>query len=127
LPILADLKVLVEQDYENGYIKITLDGTPVTGKFELVRKSDNDTRWYKIADIEMSGESNLSDFTWQDLTVEHGVEYIYAIRRANPVSKKICSKPIIAFFEDMYLSDSKKQLKIRFNPKVSSFKNTVLE
>jgi hypothetical protein len=30
-------------------------------------------------------------------------------------------------FEDMFLSDGKRQLRIKYNPKVSSFKNTILE
>jgi hypothetical protein len=33
----------------------------------------------------------------------------------------------LADFEDMFLSDSEHQLKIKFNPKVTSFKTTVLE
>jgi hypothetical protein len=35
--------------------------------------------------------------------------------------------PVIADFEDIFLYDGARQLKVRFNPKVSSFKNTVLE
>ena len=34
---------------------------------------------------------------------------------------------IVVDFEDMFLFDGERQLKIRFNPKVSSFKSTVLE
>jgi hypothetical protein len=33
----------------------------------------------------------------------------------------------MADFENMFLSDGKRQLKIAFNPKVSSFKETILE
>lgn len=40
---------------------------------------------------------------------------------------KAVDKVITADFEDMFLFDGKRQLKIRFNPKVSSFKSTVLE
>jgi len=36
-------------------------------------------------------------------------------------------EPTLADFEDMYLYDGKRQLKIRFNPKVDSFKNTIPE
>jgi len=34
---------------------------------------------------------------------------------------------VYADFEDMFLYDGKRQLKIRFNPKVSNFKNTIPE
>ena len=46
---------------------------------------------------------------------------IYSIHMVNQSHK------IKADFEDMFLYDGKRQLKIRFNPKVNSFKNTVLE
>jgi hypothetical protein len=35
--------------------------------------------------------------------------------------------PVLCDFEDAFLYDGERQLKIRFNPKVSSFKSTVLE
>jgi Zn-dependent M16 (insulinase) family peptidase len=35
--------------------------------------------------------------------------------------------PVRADFEDMFLFDGQRQLKIRFNPKVTSFKNTIPE
>jgi len=34
---------------------------------------------------------------------------------------------ILADFEDMFIYDGKRQLKVKFNPKVSSFKNTIPE
>jgi hypothetical protein len=37
------------------------------------------------------------------------------------------SAPILADFEYAYLFDGDRQLKIKYNPKVSSFKNTLLE
>jgi hypothetical protein len=46
---------------------------------------------------------------------------IYSIYMVNQGHK------IVADFEDMFLYDGKRQLKIRFNPKVTSFKNTILE
>jgi hypothetical protein len=35
--------------------------------------------------------------------------------------------PVTAQFEDIFLNDKDRQLRVRFNPKVSSFKTTVLE
>ena len=37
------------------------------------------------------------------------------------------TKRVICDFEDAFLYDGDRQLKIRFNPKISSFKSTVLE
>jgi hypothetical protein len=36
-------------------------------------------------------------------------------------------KKILVDFEDAFLYDGERQLKIRFNPKISSFKNNILE
>jgi hypothetical protein len=89
---------------------------------------------------------------WTDYTVEHGVKYLYALQAynskhlysermihvlANPdttsaityLEKDEFGEPyyITGDFEDMFLTDSTRQLKIRFNPKVSSYKPTLLE
>lgn len=91
---------------------------------------------------------------WEDFTVEHGVSYKYALQAYNSFdffSNRIESNleevvtetglpkydkngkllynsvPTKIYFDDMYLSDGVRQLRIQFNPKVSSFKNTILE
>ena len=91
---------------------------------------------------------------WEDFTVEHGVSYRYALQAynsfglfSNRVESNLAIKetetglpeyddegnvqyesiPTTIYFDDMYLSDGIRQLRIRFNPKVSSFKNTLLE
>jgi hypothetical protein len=40
---------------------------------------------------------------------------------------KSIEKSVVADFEDMFLFDGERQLKIRFNPKVTSFKTNILE
>ena len=42
---------------------------------------------------------------------------------SEPISSSVCTPD----FEDTFLSDADRQLKIRFNPKISSFKDTILE
>ena len=42
-------------------------------------------------------------------------------------SSRIISETVTADFEDMFLYDGERQLKVRFNPNVSSFKNDILE
>lgn len=65
-----------------------------------------------------------------DYTVEQGIPYIYRCFGTIPESSEkayIESQPTIVDFEDIFLYDGVRQLKIKFNPKVSSFKNTILE
>lgn len=87
---------------------------------------------------------------WEDFTVEQGVSYIYSIQAYNSnglYSSRIKNKretllydnedfwvntifeeeEIKVDFEDVFLFDGKIQLKVRFNPKISSFKSTVFE
>ena len=61
---------------------------------------------------------------------KQGITYKYCIREYNSFglyTQRILSEPVVADFEDMFLYDGKRQLKIRFNPKMSSFKATKLE
>ena len=98
----------------------------------------------------------VNDFLiWEDFTTKQGVEYIYSIQAYNAkglYSSRVLNMeemldesyeqnpdrsgtyhtifkhlPIYMDFEDAFLFDGKRQLRIRFNPKVTSFKSTILE
>ena len=65
-----------------------------------------------------------------DYTAKQGVPYEYGICAFdNSGASQIYTSPTIITpdFEDMFLSDKNRQLSIRFNPKVSSFKRTIPE
>lgn len=125
--------------FDDGYILVKLEGdqsgTLVNGKFILMRSSseDNYESWYELTKFDLSNWSSSTDkVICKDYTVQQGLSYIYAIRAYNSVGLfsnrlKNVEGPIIADFEDAFLYDGERQLKIRFNPKVSSFKSTVLE
>ncbi len=119
---------------ENGYVKIELYGnSSITGQFILERSSDLQN-WDKLSEFSLSSAASLTNFHWIDQTVEHGVQYTYALTQKGTswngityYSERIKSNNIIPRFEYMFLSDGVRQLKLAFNPKVSSFKNTILE
>lgn len=158
--------LIAEPDHENGTIiikfqkkNINYNFTPMYYNFILLRSSskDNFSTWDRISILDEDNSKNLfllenalliddEQILWEDMTVEHGVSYKYAIQAYNSyglLSNKIesnlyeqyddngtlihISSPTQINFEDMYLNDGEKQLKIRFNPKVSSLKNTILE
>lgn len=106
---------------------------------------------FELQDALLVGDSMI---LWEDFTVEHGISYKYALQAYNSFnffSNRIESNlqevvtetglpaynedgillynsvPTKIYFNDMYLSDGVRQLRIQFNPKVSSFKNTILE
>lgn len=132
LPAIFPGEICVEQDKmakENGYIKISIkNNTPYRGDFVLERTSDN-REWNEITKFSLTNISDLSQFVWYDCSIEQGIEYTYAIRQYAYFcySERILSKPIVAEFEHMFLTDGNRQLKIAYNPKVSSFKDTILE
>lgn len=120
-----------------------------------VRLTDFDEETNKsIFELENALLVGDSAILWEDFTVEHNVSYKYALQAYNSFNifsnriesnltiketetgepeydefgkLKYYSIPTKIQFEDMYLSDGYKQLRICFNPKVSSFKKTILE
>ena len=121
-------------NYDNGYIDIDLVGTknqygletPVTGAFLITRASEDDgfTTWNEISRFKLQAQ-NPSRWLWRDYTIEQGKRYRYAIQQYNDMglySNKVESKEVSVDFEDAFLYDGKRQLRIRYNPKVSSLK-----
>lgn len=101
------------------------------GSFIFARAcSDTDySVWEKIFEFTLMNEKPTQRL-WRDYTVEQGKSYKYSLQQFNKFSlfsSRLVSDIVFADFEDMFLSDGDRQLKIRFNPKVSSFKNDVLE
>ena len=85
--------------------------------------------WNKVCEFSLQSQTP-SRFLWRDYTIEQGVTYKYSVQQYNDYglySDRILSKPVVADFEDAFLSDGVRQLKIRYNPKVSSFKTDILE
>lgn len=127
-------------DYDNGYVAIKLKGEIdpntglerlVKGSFMLSRTSEksNFLDWETIDCFNLTS-SKPSVETWKDFAVEQGVRYKYCIQQYNKqnlFSQKLISNEVYVDFEDAFLYDGKRQLKIRFNPKVSSFKKNLLE
>lgn len=128
-------------NFENGYITINLLGETnsddnqqeklIGGYFKLLRSdnTNNFSSWQEMTKFTLN-YTQPSRWCWKDFTVQSGVIYKYAIVQYNTygiTSNKIISQPIQADFEHAYLYDGQRQLKIKFNPKVNNFKNTVLE
>lgn len=135
--IKANLKV--ELDFENGYIDIFLtdiknrydEETPVIGAYVLSRASSdtNFEGWEELYRIRFIGQYPTKNI-WRDFTVEQGKSYKYSLQQYNDIglySNRIISNEIIADFEHAFLYDGQRQLKIKYNPKVTNFKTAVPE
>lgn len=136
------IELRAENEYgekDDGYIKIfirpdanhTAKPNKISGHFILMRASSkNEYRsWHEIYRFDLQRESGIKEL-WNDFSIEQGITYRYCIQAYNEesvYSNRLLSNDCFADFEDCFLFDGEKQLKIRFNPKVSSFKRTILE
>lgn len=127
------IKLNVENNIENGYINLTMESVSdtINGRFRVVRSSekDNYTFWLELGRCVLSARTP-SAWEWKDFLIEHGVKYKYGIQQYNSheiYSNRIESDIITADFDYAFLLDGKRQLKLSYNPKVSSFKDNILE
>ena len=129
-----DISLIAENNFDNGYITIKIASentdTMLTGSYEISRQNvKNPNHWEPIFVFVLQGELPGQSY-WRDFTVEQGETYKYCIRQFNSsgmYSDRIYSNEVYADFEDAFLFDGERQLKIKYNPKVSSFKNDILE
>ena len=98
----------------------------VRGNFLISRscKDTNYKEWYEIATIQITGYGNVF-YEKNDYTIEQGKYYRYSIQQYNnygTLSARVVTDEIFSDFEYMFLYDGQRQLKVKYNPKVSSFK-----
>ena len=126
------ITVIPELDYENGCINIRLKTTEdVFGQFSISRASEDSEykEWLELKRFILPLENN-NKIIFTDFLIEQGKSYEYSIQQRNNnglLSERSISDPIKSDFEHMFLYDGSRQLKIKYNPKVSTFKDTVLE
>ena len=124
-------------DKDNGCVQLDILGDKKHTGFYLISRADSDsdfTIWQPLKKFYIFNNSfseYFNSFSWRDFTLEHGKKYKYSIQQYNSInflSDRVISNNIItADFEDIFLFDGEKQLKIQYNPKVDNFKNIVLE
>lgn len=132
-------EVIASVNYNNGYTDISLKGikdeddmeTTVTGSFLLCRADSehNFANWEEISRFKLAGQFP-SRWLWRDYTGQQGKTYQYSLQQYNDkdlYSNRLLSNIVYCDFEDAFLFDGERQLKIRYNPKVSSFKAALQE
>ena len=116
---------------KDGYTEDSLLDEPISIEICRASKLDNYESWQLLKRKYIRTYAEALNWTYKDFTIEQGITYKYCFRQytANGIqSGRTESQPVIADFEDMFLlGDGNRQLKIRFNPKVSSFKTTRFE
>ena len=140
IPPEAEIEFDVIMNQENGYVDFSIRGKTdengmeknTVGTFLISRSSseNNFTSWDEMHRFAIFGDKPSKN-KWRDFTVQHGFTYIYSLQQYNKeyqiYSNRVLSEPVEAQFEHSFLYDGKRQLKIKYNPKVTSFKETLLE
>lgn len=121
-------KLIVETDLANGCNKIDIQNLNGAKPIALIRRKNG-----SLAEILYNGfVSNKTGQTYRyyDFSIEQGIEYeynIYWITEHGELYTLQMPKKIKNNFEDIFISDGERQLCVRYNPKVSSFKENILE
>ena len=113
---------------ENGYIACHFPEGTVERLGYLKRSLDDGTdKWITI------GEVSPQTQVYKDFSIEQGKRYQYALDVTDSVGiassgiRYLIGEPIIADFDAIFLADEDCQLRIAFNPDISTFKDTILE
>lgn len=133
----AELTLTANPDDENGRIEISFGRSaaadPIVGTIVIRRSSSetNFTIWEDLKYFTYNEAITGINETWYDCTIESDIWYKYCVQLINTQQQrgfmKMLETPILVSFEDMFLTVKDRQLKIKFNPSVSSFKRTIQE
>ena len=138
VPMTMPVKLNAELNFDNGYVDLIIDieqdellNYYVSGNFVITKSSSltNFKQWDKVATIEIAGRGPVYMHR-KDFAVEQGQTYRYALQQYNDyemLSERKVTEDIFVDFEDAFLTDGQRSLRIRFNPKISTFKTDLLE
>ena len=125
-----DLAIVVKPEEQNGRMKIDLDfqyGLKTRNNLIIKRSSykTNFLIWETLKYI----PHTIDDLRhiWYDTTIEHGVWYKYRIQQDGGKKKFLDSEKVLCNFEDIFLVNAERQLRIKFNPTISGFKYNTME
>lgn len=128
--------ITAQKDIDNARIGITIKSLNPTDNFignVTIRRTSSDSNFETWEDIYTTSFENIPlDFTWWDCTIESGVWYKYAAQKRDSLGKrgqilKLEEPQMIEFDDSLFLGADNTQIKIQFNPNISSFKYNVAE
>lgn len=124
-------------DEETGFVKLKIsytnsDTNATTLKIYRTYAKDNYAEKKEIYSGPLTGGSAAITITFVDSSVESGILYKYSVRATNNTGSKISAEtvltnPVGVVLNHAFLKEGNRQLKIKFNPQVSSMKTTYME
>lgn len=129
----AKITATMENDLGRAKIDIiSTDSEIFFGNLTIRRTSSksNFTIWEDIHNTSIMGNKALN-YTWYDYTIESGVWYKYCAQTRSITGDRgpviTIRRPIMTVFDDIFLTREDMQIRVRYNPQISSFKKTILE
>ena len=138
IPMKVPVELHADLDFDNGYVDLKIIAEQdavlnyyVTGNFIITKSSNlsNFKEWDKVATVRVAGRGPVY-LERRDFAVEQGQTYIYALQQFNDyemLSERKTTEKLLVDFEDAFLTDGDCSLRIRFNPKIATFKTDRLE
>ena len=127
-----NIKVSASPDIEEARAKIHITGNSF-GNITIRRTSSksNYKVWEDVHTVALTENKKL-EYIWYDYTIESGVFYKYCVQKRNVFGDRGVAvlqqeSPFMLLLDDMFLVNNSMQLKIKFDPNISSFKHTLLE
>jgi len=122
----------VQEDSENGRAIIKVSFKEDFADNLVIRRTSSETNFSEWEDISIKNLDLKKNalYIWYDYTIKSGVWYKYAIQKGESSGKRslaIISNPIMAIFSDIFLNSGNKQLRIKYNPSIDSFKSNIVE
>lgn len=123
---------IIELKLFSGYqiYNQVLNLNDISGNFVITRSEAGSNQWEDLKHFSISPPRNYNDeLIFTDYTAESGIIYKYGIQKeysSGVRSNRLESGEVEVNYEHSYLLGENKQLKIKFDPKISSFKHTIL-
>lgn len=126
--LIITLEITPEES--NGSMKLTIKPSQLNRtNLLIIRRASSKTNFLQWETVKKIAHT-IGDpsHIWYDTSIESGVWYKYRIQQdiQDGYLSKI-SQPVMCMFEDIFLTQGNKQLKVQFNPAVSDFKYNVAE
>jgi len=127
--------ISVEADEENGRMIVTVVSTDTTEFLSnlCIRRTSSESNFTIWEDVYISliNQGSSLNLTWYDYTVESGVWYRYCAQKINAKGQRgtiITNRhPVMIYLDDIFLTREGMQIRIKYDPNISSFKTTLSE
>ena len=129
----ADISAVAQNQASRIKVHIQRDSIAALGANIVIKRTSNKQNFTVWEDVHtfLVPANNILNYTWYDYTIENGTWYLYRAEQRNKQGYRSTSiqipKAVMVVSEDIFLTTSQNQLKVRFDPQVSNFSHVVSE